>query len=390
MANPSETTRIPVESTAFDEHTPVDTIVAYVDTVKQNPRGKAEALIPLLSEGHRVYSNRTANELLRLRGYAMAALERTELPDAAMQYVLENLESAFHPYSVAAAARALRGIEKPEPRISQYLLKAIFNIWQVDKPVSFTSYHVEWPQREFATGLTEIFETLTHFGSHAKEVLPVLERLAQNESENLSDRAHACLLKCIDAIREDEPGAAHRQLTMPRDTAGQGGATRKDWPPQHLVLEDQDGVRLGWNEFFRQKPTVLGFFYTRCGNPQKCTRTIFNLAGVQDEVANRGLSGQVRVCAMTYDYLFDTPAALRSYGDARNFRFDDDYRMFRVPEGFDRLVEQMGLEVSYSGSQVTSHRIEIFVLDQACEVVDSFVRLQSDPSRIVDALASLI
>ncbi|MEM7405377.1 MAG: SCO family protein [Pseudomonadota bacterium] len=381
------------EPESFDFSTPAEVIAAFVDRVRQRGPDARDALVPLLSEAHAVYAERSANEVLKLRAYAMAAFETVTLPRAALPFVVENLESAFHPYAVAAAAKALRGTQASHPGIAQLLTKGMFNIWQTDKPVSFTSYHTQWPQPTFATALTELFETLGHFAAEAREVLPVLERLARTESERLSDPAVAALLKCLERVRTSETqptgdGCSPVPLRRHMEGGPMDGESSRGF--RDISLEDQDGTRLAWPDFFGQKPTVLGFFYTRCGNPQKCTRTIYNLAAVQSGLAQRGLAGQVRVCAMTYDALFDTPDALRSYGEARGFRFDEDARMFRVRAGFDDLVSRMQLAVSFTGGQVSSHRVEIFVLNSEGRVAHSFVRLLSEPEDLLDALASLV
>ena len=60
----------------------------------------------LLPERISLYAGRSANETIRMRGYILAAFEQVELPDAALPYVLEELESGRDAYLVAAAARA--------------------------------------------------------------------------------------------------------------------------------------------------------------------------------------------------------------------------------------------------------------------------------------------
>lgn len=376
-------------SRSFDAQTPLGEIVDYIDGIKRLPKGHSLDLVSLLSEGHPLYAGRTANEVLKLRAYAMAALERTGLPDTAMPFIRESLESSLHPYAIAAAARALRELEEPSPQILELLFKSIFTIWRSDRPVSFVNYHVAWPQADPTTGLTEIFRTFAQFGTSADPVLPALERLAENTS-NLSKQSLEELATCISAIVGDPKSCCEApQMAASINSVSHGNSTATKWPPEHIELQDQDGKRLRWGEFFGRKPTVLAFFYSRCGNPQKCTRTILNLSLIQNEIEKMGLIGRVRIAAVSYDALFDTPPALRSYGNARGFRFSDDYRMFRVPEAFDKLMAVMELDVSFNQSQVSSHRIEMFVMDAKSTIVRSFVRLQSDPSLVVDTLLEL-
>ena len=50
-----------------------------------------------------------ANETERVRGYVLASFESAGLPPEGMPFVLEELEVGNNPYTIARAARALRG-----------------------------------------------------------------------------------------------------------------------------------------------------------------------------------------------------------------------------------------------------------------------------------------
>lgn len=97
----------------MDSSTATNQLAFLVDQVKENPLGQAHLLTRLLSEQHLIYRNQSTKEMARMRGYAMAAMELTGIPDRALPYILEALESEFHPYLVAAAARSLRGMDRP-------------------------------------------------------------------------------------------------------------------------------------------------------------------------------------------------------------------------------------------------------------------------------------
>ena len=378
---------------AFDPSTSVDQVANFVDRIKENPKGQAHALIPLLSEQNPVYRDRSTGEMVRMRGYAMATLELTGLPEPALPYILESLESEFHPYLVAAAARSLRGMERPHPQIAPFLVKAIYNIWGGDNPVSFDSFHVKWPQKKFSTALIEIFKSLAYFGGYAQKVLPDLEHLNQFYADKFSNAAQVSLIEAIEAIRSDEQEVDIGCCELPLILQGieeHVDSENLSGIPRELTIQDQDGTLMEWNQFFSQKPTVLAFFYTRCGNPRKCTQTIFNLAAIRRQLDQAGLVGKVRIAAITYDPKFDTPEALKSYGNARKFNFDDDSRMLRIPEGFDQVVKAFRLGVNFIDSQVNVHRVELFLLNSKGKLARSFLRIQSEPEQVIDALRPLI
>ena len=386
-------TSSPHQLATLHPSTPGETIAEHIDRLEGRSLEELSALVSLLSERNPIYRNRSTNEIFRIRGYVMASLERTGLPDGALPYVLGELESTFHPYMVAAAARALRGMKPPSPQVAPYLIKAIYNVWQGDKPVSFAAYHVEWPAKDYTTALTEIFETFTYLGSAARDTLPDLKHLRQFFAAYLAEDTLAHLGEAVAAIEGDErdlQGSCCEAPTFPTETGECDDDRAPTQVPRHVVLEDQNGIRLRWEDFFCQRPTVLGFFYTRCGNPRKCTQTILNLAALQAELDRCGLKGEICVAAITYDPQFDTPETLRAYGEARGYLFDNDFRMFRVPEEFHQVAEAFQLSVSYTGSQVSSHRIELYLLDRDGNVARSFLRLQSEPQQVLEALTALL
>src|SRR5262245_45026367 len=70
-------------------------------------------LTALLAETLHLYEGRGTNQVIRMRGYILAAFERAGLPEAALPYVLEELESGHSAYLIAAAAKAVRGLTVP-------------------------------------------------------------------------------------------------------------------------------------------------------------------------------------------------------------------------------------------------------------------------------------
>jgi hypothetical protein len=103
----------------------------------------------------------------RMRGYLLAAFENAGLPEEALPYVFEELESGRDAYLVAAAAKALRGRDSRRADAVPFLLKAIENIKYADDAVSFDSYRPSWPPLGHTTALQEIAATITWLGSEA-------------------------------------------------------------------------------------------------------------------------------------------------------------------------------------------------------------------------------
>jgi protein SCO1 len=309
-------------------------------------------LLELLREDHPVYAERGASAVVRMRGWALLAAARGGLPEPALVYVLEELDTGADAYLVAAAARALRSYPRPRPDFPERLRRALTNIAFHDDLLDLEQYGAYVVGEGGTTAVQEIEETLRE----------VEERLAADEAPPAAD--------CC--------GLAFR--AWPRS---QGGAASLD----AVTFEDQDGRALAYGDFFRGRPAVVAFFYTRCENPQKCSLTIAKLAELQKQLAQRG--ADVRTAGVTYDPAYDLPARLRAYGGARGVRLDEDHRLLRATRGFDALRRHFGLGVGFVGSLVNRHKVELYLVDAAGRIVASFERLHWDVATVADRAAAL-
>jgi len=97
-------------------------------------------LVDLLSERNPLYKDRGSITSQRMRGYLIGAFQEIGTPNKALPYLLEELETSFYPYIVAASARAIRGLQDPHSGIASFLNKSIYNIWQGDAYVNYSSY----------------------------------------------------------------------------------------------------------------------------------------------------------------------------------------------------------------------------------------------------------
>jgi protein SCO1/2 len=150
----------------------------------------------------------------------------------------------------------------------------------------------------------------------------------------------------------------------------------EDPTPMRAMLEDQDGRPERFEEFFRGKPSIVAFFYTRCDNPYKCSLTITKLAALQASLEERGLAGALKVTAITYDPEFDLPHRLRLYGSDRGVQFGKDARFFRITSGFQEIRQRFHLGVNYGASTVNRHQTEVYLLNEHGEISASFTRMR--------------
>jgi protein SCO1/2 len=298
-----------------------------------------EELVALLAEAHPLYAGRSTNETVRMRGWMLAQFERIGLPENALPFVLEELESGRDAFLVAGAAKAMRGGGVEAMRAcAPFLRKALRNMRFLDSSVTFETYKPRWPLPRATTATKELRATLAWLG----------------QAEEGED--------CCEVALPSAPGASIGDVSR-------------------IELEDQDGQRVAFADFFHGKPVVLAFFYTRCDNPNKCSLTVARLARLQEQLA-----GRAKIAAITYDPLYDQPQRLRAFGETRGMQFGEDVRFFRAVRGFGELRAHFQLGVNFIGSIVNRHRIELSVLDARGRTAASFARLQWEPEAVVRAV----
>src|SRR5215210_6761268 len=341
----------------------VHDLAAHVDELRRQPDAARE-LVGMLSEQSPSYAGRGTNETERVRGYVLASFESAGLPPEGLPFVLEELELGVNPYTVGAAARALRGAREVPADAPALLVRAIERLHGADDVVSFDSI-TPTPGREGqATALTELARTLARLGPRARPVLAELRRLAGDDGRAFSPVVTAELARAVDAL--ETAGAAHA-----------GGLA-------DLELEDQDGARLCFSGAFAGRPTALTFFYTRCQNPEKCSRTVTRLARLARSCDADGLDANV--AGITYDPAFDRPARLRTYGADRGMAFSDHCRLLRTVDPFDQVRETFDLGVGFGPVTVNRHRLDLVVLNPALTVTARFERRLWDETTVLDAL----
>lgn len=333
-----------IATSSFDAATPEEAIASWVASRSPGDEARAE-LVSILPEQHPLYRGRSANETARIRGYTLAAFEHVGLPADAVPYVLDELQNGDEAYLVAAAAKALRGAESPAAIgfALPCLEEAAKNIRYADAPVTFDVYKPSFPVQGCTTAAREIRATRQWIGE-------------------------------VDCCAIPSPaGPSRRRLDL-----------------KEVQLENQDGGRTTFGEFFSGKPSVVAFFYSRCENVRKCSLTVTKLAALQRELSRRGLASRVRLSAITYDPGFDLPPRLKQYGQERGVLFGEDVAFFRVLEGFDAVRAELGLGVNFAGTIVNRHRIELYLIDAKGRLASARTRLSWTEKEVADRLESLL
>jgi protein SCO1/2 len=362
---------------------------ALVDAIAADPDRHAE-LTDLLREDHPLYDGRGAATIVRMRGWVLLALARAGVSDAALIFVLEELDSGTDAYLVAAAARALRSYPRPNAALAPFVMGALTNIRYRDEPVSFETYGEYAVSATGTSAVREVLATLAWLGPHARGVLPELEAL-RSQGGRFSRKLRIDIDRAVQAIRgvdRADRSGTHACCSPPSNgvsnAPSRAPAPRRDSAPvESILLEDHEGDRITFREFFHGQPSIVVFFYTRCDNPMKCSLTVTKLARIQKLLDAQGLAGRIRTAAITYDPAFDLPERLRVYGQDRGMRLDARHRMLRAVDDNETLRKHFELGVNFIESLVNRHRIELYILDEAGRTAVSFERIRWDEQQVV-------
>jgi cytochrome oxidase Cu insertion factor (SCO1/SenC/PrrC family) len=375
---------------AFDGATPIADILAYVDSLRAVSACR-DGLVDLLAEQAPLYAGCSTVEAEWLRGYLLASFETTGLPLAAIGYVLEELESGLNPYTVAAAAKALRGASDVPERAVPLLLKATRRIRLSDDRVSFAGCCAATRDGSAVTAVMEVVRTIAWLGPRARAAIGPLRAMAGPEGGGFSAAVRAEIEKAIAAVAGDPMPIAHSCCSQAATASGEGAGPGAPSPNiEALELEDQDSSVLTFGTFPYGRPSVVTFFYTRCMNPEKCSLTVTKLAHMQKRIGDEGLHGRVNIAAFTYDPAFDLPRRLRAYGSDRGMSFDAHNRMLRTTGPFEPLRQHFDLGVGYGPATVNRHRIDLFVLDPKGEPIFGSARRLWDEAEVFDALKAAL
>ncbi|HSE32179.1 MAG TPA: SCO family protein [Pyrinomonadaceae bacterium] len=357
---------------------------SFASAVEQLANTLQPQLIDLLREDHPIYDGRGAATVSRMRGWVLLSLARKSLPETALPFVLEELDTGIHAYTVAAAAFALRSYPHRNSAFGPFVTRAINNIRYHDEQVSFKSYGGYAIGPGETSPVRELLSTLIWLGPHASAIVPDLEQLRTGPTA----LGKKLLPKVNEALASIHVGADAQ--TEPADCCQLPGMfsfvrtlRTSSKSIEDTIFEDQDGESLTFAEFFHGRPSIVVFFYTRCDNPLKCSLTITKLARLQQWLERESVGEQINIAGITYDPEFDQPERLRIYGEQRGVQFTAQHRLLRARDGIEALRKHFKLGVNFIESLVNRHRIEVYLLDASGRIAASFERIQWDETEVI-------
>lgn len=355
-----------------------------IDQLASEPHRQDE-LLDLLREDHALYDQRGAATVVRMRGWVMLTLARIALPDAALPFVIEDLDSGVDAYLIATAAAALRCYPTPNAAFAPFVVRAITNIRYRDERLSLESYGGFAIGTQGTSPVRELLTTLSWLGPNARNVIHEIEPL-RNGPTALSNKYQPVLEKILNSI--GSANAANDDCCqLPESVqelfSGMRLTRTTSSSIESTVLEDQHGQAITFGEYFNGRPSIVVFFYTRCDNPLKCSLTITKLARIQKLLTAEGLADQINTAGITYDPGFDLPERLLNYGKHRGINFAPQHRLLRSQDGLNALRKHFQLGVNFIESLVNRHRIELYILDSKAQTAGYFGRVQWKEEEVV-------
>lgn len=363
-------------------------LAAHIDTVRLSPDAPRQ-LTAMLAEQSAVFAGRGSNETERLRGYILASFATVGLPLEAVPYVLEELETGRHPYTVAAAGRALRGTSDVPTEGPVLVVRAIARLRDADDYVSFDCFAPAPASPNGATALSELTTTLTFLGARATGAQGELQTLVDDQGEAFAPAIRAALANALQTLAQPHSPAAmsccgeQASMAAPSEDVNATAASAL----VDLELENQDAARLTFAAAFSGRPTALAFFYTRCTNPEKCSLTITRLARLARRIDAEALDANI--AAITYDPTYDRPTRLHAYGIGRGMEFSPRCALFRTVGPIDPVRDAFDLGVGFGPSTVNRHRIELVVLDASLVAAQWFARRLWQEEAVLEAIRGI-
>lgn len=343
-------------------------------------------LLSLLQEQHPIYYQKGSNEVAFIRAHLLSFFEPLGAQDDALPFALEELENGTHPVGVAAAAQVLRARAHPYLPAAPLLIGAFQRLQHDDDIFSFKQLKSN-KVPEPTTGMQEILKTIKWYGLHMQPWLPELKAIAATEKAKPLTANRILLFDIINQLPDDCQDIDDCCTISGQFSNGrQVHKVHRENMFKEIVLHDQSGHVLGFEDFFSKKPTVLAFFYTRCDNPQKCSLTISRLALLQKKLEELGQQDSIQIAAISYDSSFDTAPLLKRYGENRGIRFSNNVRFLRVQQGFAILQDYLDLNVNFVGPLVNRHAIELYLLDNRGKVFHVFKRIRWDQDAVISKI----
>jgi cytochrome oxidase Cu insertion factor (SCO1/SenC/PrrC family) len=319
----------------------IDRVIGQVQAAMASPRAQPR-LVAMLVESARCYRGLSSADAEWVKANVYAAFAVAGLPSAAMPLIHEELRTSMEAPVLAGIARALRAQSRGDSVLVELLRQAAQRIGPRDEYVRFEFDHAD--RQAERTASEEIAETMA--------------RMAATGPTCCGSRDKVIAM-----------------TTAPKVLCRNALAT--------IELEDQFETTARLDELLVGRTTLIGFFYTRCMNPDKCSLTITRLGQIKAYLSKADAEGALQIMAISYDPDFDSPEKLAIYGADRGFAFDFNSRIARCTRNWPKLQSLAELRVGYAGGSVNVHAREAMLVYPDGTMVGLDPQMLADPQAIL-------
>jgi cytochrome oxidase Cu insertion factor (SCO1/SenC/PrrC family) len=165
---------------------------------------------------------------------------------------------------------------------------------------------------------------------------------------------------------------------------------------RHPLQTDQTFVdQQGRTATFQERvdrPTAVLFFFTRCENPLKCSRSVAILGQLQRELQHRQLDAKTQLLLITLEPHVDTPKLLVDFAEQRGISFSHSGVDVLVPERrtYRKFLDEIAVPVGYDGESVNGHDVGLLLFDRAARLVRQYRHSIADSNAIANDLERLV
>jgi protein SCO1 len=382
-----------------DGTTPFGKVCDWLGTVTtegENHPAAVEVLLGILPEDSRLYLERSRSQAHMIRGGVLATLAQVGPSAKVLRSIRAELATSDDPFVFGAACRVAASLG---PRAAGTVpdLERAFGPDVMDHTFSLRDFHQRSPLLEPTTAKLEAVSALRSIGPTAAKALPILVEVAEGrvayaeKSEELRKAARLAIREIsVRADAKDIPCDGRDSPDEATFTGWRAADRRSDPDIGSVTLCDQDGREFRISDL-RGKPAFLSFFYTKCDNMRKCSRTVSAARAFRDRVAKAGLKARAQIVLVSLDPLYDDPLRLREYARARGFLADRHACVARTsPADLERVCRRLELPVNFEGGRVNIHGIAAVLLDSAGRLARTYHSVTWDDDQVVKDLERLL
>ncbi|MCK1396037.1 SCO family protein [Bradyrhizobium sp. 1] len=332
-------------------------------------------LLALLHENAPLYQGKASSEVERLRALIMVGLVKAGFASELLPYAIEEFETGTDAYAIAAAARVVRAAPNLPNGIGVLINRAVERVRRRNQFVIFED-GASAPEHPPVTAVDEVMAALSALN-------PCRCAAPGSGEDMLVSARHRPVPEQVHAACCHQGRASEAVERSPRPIVGTVAGV------SDIEMQDQDGRCTQFGDLFGKRVGLVAFFYTRCMTPEKCSRTVSQLAEVARLMRGTKADGSVMIAGITYDPAYDLSERLRRYGRERGLTFSQDCQLLRTTGSFDALRDRLQLGVGYGTSTVNRHRIELILIDYSGDIAQAHVRRLWDARDMADQLLSM-